>query len=426
MAQALIGTHTDGVATRLLTILRHPHFVLAILCLEIAFAAHLYVTVASRELLPDLAVYVHAAEALQRGENIYNHPFEVEFVRGEFFRLRYLYPPLLAHILSKFLFLSRDTLFYCWNVVSLLAICGSVVSISLLLKNSWWKAFTLPERMAIVRFFTVCFEPLCSGVGHGQVSALVLFFLSVFLLSSVAGFEIAAGIALACAIQLKMTPALILVAPLFFGRWKTLGWCGLASTFLVLLTIIDTGSLEVFKDFMHSVSATEENPVLRDNSFNFRIDKALLSPFGMFDHQIARGITHLLFATTLAVGCIVIRRGGREHYLYAISFLIVGMIFVSPVIWHHHFTWLLLPLAAMTMTSARDEQERLKSLTLALGIMFCLSKVYLIHLTVYHSTPSLLGASSLIPCGLLMAMGMVLVRARVERQAYYPCPAPSA
>ena len=82
MAQALIGTHTDGVATRLLTILRHPHFVLAILCLEIAFAAHLYVTVASRELLPDLAVYVHAAEALQRGENIYNHPFEVEFVRG--------------------------------------------------------------------------------------------------------------------------------------------------------------------------------------------------------------------------------------------------------------------------------------------------------------------------------------------------------
>ena len=414
MAQVLAGRHTDGLATRLTGIIRHPYFVFAIICLEMAFAVHLYVIAASRELLPDLAVYVHAAEALRRGENIYNHPFEVEFVKGEFFRLRYLYPPLLAHVLSKFLFLGRDTLFFCWNILSFLAICGSVISISLLLKKSWWARFTLTQRMALVGFFTVCFEPLCSGVGHGQVSALVLFCLSLFLLHSVSGHEITAGIALACAIQLKMTPAVIVLAPLLFGRWRTLAWCGLSSVVLVLPTIVDTGSIGVFRDFLQSLSSTEESPVLRHNSFNFRVDKAILSPIGLFDNLVATGITRLFLTTALVVGCIAIRRQGEEHYLNGISFLVVGMVFVSPVIWHHHFTWLLIPLAVMTMSSARDEQERLKALTISLGIMFCLSKTYLIHITVYHSAPSLLGVSALVPCGLLMAMGIFLVRAKVD------------
>lgn len=418
MAQVLSSTVTDGIATRLRCLLLHRYCAMVLLALELAFAAHLYVTVSSRELLPDLAVYVNAAAALQKGENIYHHPFDVEFGRGEVFRLRYLYPPLLAHVLSKFLFLGRDTLFFCWNILSFLAICGTVISISLLLKKSWWARFTLTQRMAIVGFFTVCFEPLCSGVGHGQVSALVLFCLSLFLLHSVYGREITAGIALACAIQLKMTPAVILLAPLLFGRWRTLAWCGLASVVLVLLTIIDTGSLGVFRDFLQSISSTEENPVLRHNSFNFRVDKAILSPIGLFDNLVATCITRLFLTTALAVGCIAIRQQGEDYYLNGISFLVVGMVFVSPVIWHHHFTWLLIPLAVMTMSSARDEQERVKALTICLGIMFCLSKTYLIHITVYHSAPSLLGVSALVPCGLLMAMGISLVRAKIDLETF--------
>ena len=134
MARVLAVARTYRLGTRLRGFLFHPYFAMAILCLELAFAMDIYVMVPSRELLPDLATYVKAAEALHSGENMYQHPFEVEFVRGEMFRLRYLYPPLLAHILSKFLFFGRDTLFFCWNAVSFLAICGSVVSLALVLE----------------------------------------------------------------------------------------------------------------------------------------------------------------------------------------------------------------------------------------------------------------------------------------------------
>jgi hypothetical protein len=135
---------------------------------------------------------------------------------------------------------------------------------------------------------------------------------------------------------------------------------------------------------------------------------------GLFDNQYARLAFKLLLLCTLLVGSIAIRFRGEEGYLTAISFLMVGMIFASPIIWHHHFTWLLLPLAVMTMTVAQDEQARLKVLTISLGAMFCLSKVYLIHFTVHRSAPYLLGVSALIPCGILMAMGIFLMRSRVE------------
>ena len=246
------------------------------------------------------------------------------------------------------------------------------------------------------------------------MSALVLFFLSLFLLHSLTGCEVVAGIALACAIQLKMTPAIIILAPLLFGRWKTIVWCGVASAALILFTVVDTGSVEVFKDFLLSVSSTEDNFAIRSNSFNFRVDKSVLSIVGLFDNQYARLAFKLLLLCALLVGSIAIRLRGEESYLTAISFLMVGMIFASPIIWDHHLTWLLPCLAVMTMTAARNEQERLKVHTLSLGAMFCLTKVYLIHFTVYHSAPYLLEISALIPCGILMAMGIFLMRSRVE------------
>jgi alpha-1,2-mannosyltransferase len=279
---------------------------------------------------------------------------------------------------------------------------------------SWWKGFTLVQRIAILGFFTICFEPLCLGVGHGQVSALVLFFLSLFLLHSLTGYEVVAGIALACAIQLKMTPAIIILAPLIFGRWKTIVWCGVASAALILFTVVDIGSFGVFKDFLFSVSSTEENVVIRSNPFNFRVDKSVLSIVGLFDNQYARLAFKLLLLVTLLVTSIAIRLRGKANYPTAISFLMVGMVFASPIIWDHHLTWLLPSLAVMTMTTARNGQERLKVLTLSLGAMLCLTKVYLIHFTVYHSAPYLLEISALIPCGILMAMGIFLMRSRVE------------
>ena len=70
MVKVLAVPHADGLGARLRGFVFHPYLAMAILCLELAFAIYIYVMVPSRELLPDLATYIKAAEALRNAPGV--------------------------------------------------------------------------------------------------------------------------------------------------------------------------------------------------------------------------------------------------------------------------------------------------------------------------------------------------------------------
>jgi len=378
-------------------LLRSTWVVQAMIGSMAALGAYLYVYVAGYSLLPDFAVYLRAGEALNEGRNIYARPYEVEFVPGEFFRLRYLYPPLLAYLLSKLAWLGEPTLRFVWSGLSFFAIVVSVAQVATLLGYSWWREVSLRVRILFVSFFFLCFEPLASGVGHGQVTAVVLWLLTSFTLASVRGHERRAGFALALAIHIKMTPALLLLAPILFRRWRTVGWCGAGVVALAAISVVDLGTFEHISQFIASISATSNNPVLRGAEYNFAVDRALLLPFGLFGESMLRHVVMLALLCLFAGSLAGMRRRDEQDYLGMVGFLIVGMVLVSPIIWFHHFAWLLPSLAIATMRPAATLDLRLKNLTISLGILFSVSKILLLHTVVVHEAAYLTNVSALVP-----------------------------
>lgn len=410
--------------------LAHPRVVVSLIVLLGVYAAYLFVFVAGTSLLPDFMVYLRAGEAMNKGRNIYTEIYRVEYIQGTFFKLSYLYPPLLAHLLSKTVALGEPTIKMLWSVVSFVALAVSVFQLSGMLEYSWWGKVSRGVRVLVISFLFLCFEPLPSGAGHGQVTAVLFCLLTTFMYESVRRREITAGLALALAIHIKMTPVLLLLAPLAFRRWRTVGWCiGGIGTF-ALITIVDAQSFTPFLDFIGSLASTPNHPGLRGNEFNFSMERVLLIPLGLFDHRLSRqGLTLAMLILTVVVVKLLPKRDERD-YLVTSGFLIVWMVGASPIIWFHHFAWLLVPILMVTMAPATTTDLRLKNLTIAMGIFFSFSKVLLIHANVTNCAPALTGISALIPlvlvvwlCYALCAPYVALSKREVPiyRGGLFPC-----
>jgi hypothetical protein len=103
----------------------------------------------------------------------------------------------------------------------------------------------------------------------------------------------------------------------------------------------------------------------------------------------------MLFLTV--VGVKLLPKRDERDYLVTSGFLVVCMVAASPIIWFHHFAWLLVPIIIGTMAPAQNRDLRMKNLTIAMGILFCFSKVFLIHANVVNCVPALAWVSAFIP-----------------------------
>jgi alpha-1,2-mannosyltransferase len=375
------------------------------------YTFYVYVIVPTGYPLADFVIYSQAAKTLLAGGNIYRDGYPTEIAPGHTFLLPYLYPPFLAHVLSKFVSLPETTLKFVWNTIGFICVGTTVAVLVALTSPSWWRELSLPKRVAITGFFVICFEPLYHGVAYGQVTAIVLACLSLFVFNSIKGRDSIAGIALAIAIHIKVTPILLLLAPLLFGRWKTIAWCLSTTAVLAGVTILDLGSPRIFVDFFESLSQSLSNQGISENPFNFSLTHAILGPSGIPGNS--------LFAAGIQLGCIaasllcilVIRAQKGPTYLRSIALIICTMVLVSPITWYHHFAWILIPLTVATMRVEASKEARLRTLTFALGIYFFLSKVFLLHITLFKTQPGLLAFSTVIPTLLLTGlMAMLLLQ----------------
>lgn len=398
-------------------IVHNKHFISALGILLLSVTFYVFVIDCGRRALLDFEVYRAAARALISGDNIYAKSYEVIDRWDRQISLYYLYPPLLAQLLSKFSNFDQSSMKFGWCVLSFLCTTASAYCIAQLISFSWWMKLPASQRFFAVFFFCVCFEPVFWGVSDGQVTAIVLLLLAVFLLALLRDKQMAAGIALALAVLIKISPIILVLALLRFRRWNALVAFVLTCATALLWTYVDLGNVHIFADFINSLSAITQDRSSRGFLFNYVFDKSILSPLGLESSEVARCIVRAVLVAMPVMVVLNAKNRDRISELRTAATLICFMMACSPIIWFHHLAWALLPLAVLSCGNEPNSELRLKHLTACVGLYFALSQVNLIHYWTFKEFPDLTWISSLIPTVLLLLLAYLLQHCKLNDDA---------
>ncbi len=335
----------------------------------------------------DFTVYLAAAEAVNSGGDIY----AAQNSRG----WNYLYLPLLAVILSFFTKLPLPLLVFLWYALSLTALYGSVVLLA--------KMF--PENksalLTAVAAYTLTLPCFTHTLARGQVGVLVLFLLTAVFYFYLKREDFFAGMLLALAIVLKVSPPGFAVFFFLFKReWRVLWWTLAGAG---LFTLIVPGwvlgrerTIEYLFEWLRlaaqSVSARPfESPVWHQATTPFAQDNQSLSALAtrLFwgteslyfqgSNEVIRLGTRILSGAVLAGLAFSLRSrradGDKTRLLAQYALFPALMLLASPVSETHHYTVLFLLFAAalMLMEGGRPAQRVWLALAAWISFLFYLA-----------------------------------------------------
>jgi alpha-1,2-mannosyltransferase len=242
--------------------------------------------------------------------------------------------------------------------------CGDVRP---LVSRRWWGLRVWPVL--------ACLPPIGHTLMRGQVGVLLLLFLSGMIANVVRGRGARAGGWLACAICLKVIPALLLVYPLLRRDRRFLAGCGLGLLAgLVVIPVAARGPRQAWADYRQwnqvmlapafggnddtsrasevlDVTATDSQSFLAMLHNTIHLDRPTRP------RQASRPVRFaalVMSAAALASLILAWRRCGRDNLLATavfLSALIEVMLLASPVC-HLHYFCLSAPLIAVLLANA--------------------------------------------------------------------------
>ena len=307
--------------------------------------------------LADFSVYREAAGALLRGEDIYGQGFRVS-QRAAQLSLGYLYPPLLAVVLSWGEAFLPGGVPLLWCAMLLLAVLLSAIILARLVfafenhspSVSWWRQ--CPSVWAMV--FLLAWPPLWDGLMWGQVNPFVLLAILGASLSAAQGRPAIAGALIAVAAALKATPAILLL-PFIMQRTRPgiVGF-GITAVLSVLLCLLSPRGFEVLFDFSRALSQFAAQPLSIDPFYDYGIEK-------LVGNGPAK-LVGVLFVGFYGAGLFLVQRSKQIPESRKLAFgIVMGvpiMVLLSPCIWFHHLLWLVPPLTLCFIAWGTSEQLR--------------------------------------------------------------------
>jgi len=304
----------------------------------------------------DFPSYYYGAAALSRGVNPYDVRLLASLARADGVDspvYPYLYPPLFASLLKPLARLAPEKAEAIWTEVGVL-LSGMVLCLTLFLRvwdrgaRSEARKMDLSEQLlsALLVLLLLVVLPFRQNIEWGQVNPLVLVLvLCALLLSDQRKGEVLAGVCLAAAALVKVTPALLLVLFLITGRRRSVYGFFLGVLGLVLLSIIIDGwsPWVHYLQFVPNMGYGRNIEGLFHPSVNANFS---LSAFWIRALQGAGPVVRLvgmlsaltLFVMVLYVGLRI--RGGRSYHFLVLPFMVL-MVIVSPLAWRHHLVYLL-------------------------------------------------------------------------------------
>ena len=289
----------------------------------------------------DFRIYFDAYEKAVAGGNPYL-PYSV----GESF----LYHPFALTFVGLFSWRGEAAARLCWTVASLAAWAASILMA--------WRLATEGERGAgsgaTFAFVFLAFAPFLETLHIGQINCFVVFFLcAAFYLAD--SQSIAAGACLALAVIFKLSPIVLL---LYFAAVSKRRVVVATSVFLLALSAASALQFRapVMADFLGILPmlSTEMHPSKYNESVLGILVRGCES-LGWYQIGPLLALAHkAVFAAVLALlvaaGRAFRRRSRALRFrLYAAS--VAVMAFFSPLVWYHHSTLFLLPIAALMVDS---------------------------------------------------------------------------
>jgi hypothetical protein len=182
---------------------------------------------AHRPLGNDLTMYLDAAAALLAGRNPYT-------LGGT---LPYMYPLFLAAVLAPLTAVPRDAVTLLWFAVSVGSLVLAARVTGDLARECGIVRPGVPLTVPLVALWFLLFDPIQNNLLNGQVNFQILVLCMLCLRFCLRGRTVGSVAALAPAIAVKLTPALLLG---FLGarrRWAAIALCLALSAILVLAPI---------------------------------------------------------------------------------------------------------------------------------------------------------------------------------------------
>ncbi|HET6881803.1 MAG TPA: glycosyltransferase family 87 protein [Pirellulales bacterium] len=350
-------------------------------------------TLSRSALLPrrcgDLNVFARAGWAARTGADLYDISDDNGF--------HYLYPPTFAILFSPLADAPegapRDGLlpygvtvlyWYFFNVICLVLsahwlACAVEQSSPVWSSRAWfgsrgWWGLRLWPMLA-------CLPPVGHTLIRGQVGMLLLLFMSGMILAVVRRKNWQAGAWLACAICLKVIPALLLIYPLLRRDVKLLAGCAVGLLVgLIAIPVSVRGPQQAWRDYQkwnqvmlspalaNGADTSRANEVLNVTATDSQSFLAMIHNTAFLDREtrpkkastttrwFARAAAGLLLAMVLAAGWRRVAGDGTATVIFW-GALIEVMLLASPVC-HLHYFCLSMPLVAGLISARWENQSR--------------------------------------------------------------------
>ena len=300
-----------------------------------------WVTLTPAALRFDFVNYFGGAQAAAHGTDIY-----ADFKQSwgtESWVVAYIYPPFFALLLAPLTSLGLVAAARVWLLVVHAAF---LVALALILRIH-------PElsrggrRLFLLASFT--FMPVYLNLKFQQVATLWLLLLTATLWAALRRRAGLAGVFIAAAASLKVSP--IFLIPLFarLGRWRI---AVLGSLTLVAVTVVSMlaapGSWQFFTVVLPRIGLGTAN--WDNGSIDGLVSRIVeLAPglFGDATQAVAR--VTIVAAAVVVIGITLWHAGARGEQTWrlrlGVAALITSLLIVSSVTWQHHLVTLLLPIA---------------------------------------------------------------------------------
>lgn len=249
----------------------------------------------------------------------------------------YLYPPFFAVMSVPLSWLSYDRAHDVWYLLNLFCLAGFL---AVFLRANRERLDQVEAGAAVI--LTVLMWPALFTFGAGQANYVILLMVTLGLAASERVREASAGLAIAVATAIKLTPGLLLAWFLWKGRWRLVAW-GAAGVILLGLSGLPFVGWEPYR-----VYTLEMVPLLARGCAHW-VNQSLaaflsrLQGVSMFEWSLAPGdqaVRHGVQGAALALVAFMAwltrPAGSNEQMRLGFALVLMTTLFLSPISWIHH------------------------------------------------------------------------------------------
>ena len=260
----------------------------------------------------------------------------------------YVYPPAFAFYLQPLGFLRYGMAYRLWLLGSWALLLGTTYLIWRMARahTALWGLETKPYAFAVILILLVYTLPFDVDLSQGQVNILLVFLMTLALMWGLEGRrEGAAGVALAAAALIKLTPILLLAYFLVERRWRLIA-ATLGAAFLIALPTLLFGGWAHWLAYLHfllrSRSALEVKALVGTEApYNISLLGAWSRVLGRSTAAlILHGLSVLILFLIAMRAHARARARGRGRWTALLAYL-AAMVLAAPYGWIVHIVYLL-------------------------------------------------------------------------------------